>query len=351
MRGVVSLVGVALALLACSRSSKETSSKESSESNSKVAPLTATPSEPSQPQKPEGAVIDAPTDLMSLVADDSKLYWMSDGFIGAKGLLSVPKTGGAAEKVTDRKQQGPGAVWVTTQHLYFLDGPEVFVVAKTGGPPESFVKAEALGLAAASGDTFCFMSGTAPTFVDAEPGRKTLVDEGTSAIWCKKDGAKQSVKVAPGTLLSFKMLVSGGDVFWNSSGDQAVLSAPVEGGKLQTVVSEVRDVTALAANAKTLFFVGTLGSEKGVYAVDRKGGAAKKLAPITVPIVTDLVADDARVYYAQKGGIWGVPVAGGAPPVAVFEDGFSEPRGLVADATDLYLAAGLYIRRFKKPGL
>jgi hypothetical protein len=349
MRGAVSLVGVALALLACNQSSKET--KKASGSNEKVAPLTAVPSARPKPQKPEGAVIDAPTDLMSLVADDTKLYWVSDGYVGAKGLLSVPKTGGAAEKVSDRKQQGPGAAWVTNQHLYFLDGPEVFVVSKTGGTPTSFVKAEALGVAAASGDTFCFMAGTAPTFVDAEPGRKTLVDEGTSAVWCKKDGAKQSVKVAPGTLLSFKMLVQGSDVFWNSSSDQAVLSAPVDGGKLQTVVSEVRDVTALAANAKTLFFVGTLGSEKGVYAVDRKGGAAKKLAPITVPIVTELVADDTRVYYAQKGGIWGVPVSGEAPPAAVFEDGFSEPNGLVADATDLYLAAGLYIRRFKKPGL
>lgn len=349
MRGVVSLVGVALALIACKQSSKETS--ETSSSSATVAPLTATPSARPLPTKPEGAVIDAPTTVVSLVADDSKLYWVSDGYIGPpKGLLFVPKTGGAAEKVCDIKQQGPGAAWVTKEKLYFLDGPEVFVVPKTGGTPESFVKAEALGLAAASGDTFCFMAGTAPTFADDEPGRKTLVDEGTSAVWCKKDGAKQSVKVAPGTLLSFKMLVSSGDVFWNSSGDKAVLSAPVDGGKLNTVVSDTRDVTALAANATTLFFVGTLGSEKGLYAVDRKGGVAKKLAPITVPIVTDLVADDARVYYAQKGGIWGVPVSGGAAPVAVFEDGFTEPAGLIMDATDLYLAGGLYIRRFKKPG-
>ncbi len=345
MRGVVSLVGVAFALLACNQSSKE-----SSGSSAKVVPPLATASSASPPNKPEGAVIDAPTSLVSLTADDSKLYWVSDGYVGPpKGIQSVAKSGGATEKVCDLRQQGPGAAWVTNEHLYFLDGPEIFVVSKKGGTPKSYVKAEALGLAAASGDTFCFMAGTAPTFVDEEPGRKTLVDEGTSAIWCKKDGAKQSVKVAPGTLLSFRMLVSGADVFWNSSGDKAVLSAPVDGGKLQTVVGDVRDVTALAANATSVFFVGTLGSDKGVYAVDKKGGAPKKLAPITAPIVTDLVADEARAYFAQKGGIWGVPVSGGAPPVAVFEDGFSEPKGLTMDETDLYLAAGLYIRRFKKP--
>ncbi len=348
MRGVVSLVGVALVLMACSRPSKE-----SAGSSSQPAPPSASVSVSARPlpNKPEGAVIDEPTSLVSLVADDSKLYWVSDGYVGPpKGIQSVAKSGGATEKLGDIKQQGPGAVWVTSGHLYFLDGPEIFVVSKPDGSPKSFVKAEALGLAAASGDTFCFMAGTAPTFVDEEPGRKTLVDEGASAIWCKKDGAKESVKVAPGTLLSFKMLVSGEHVFWNSSGDQAVLSAPVGGGKLQTIVSDVRDVTALAANATTLFFVGTLGTGKGLYGVDRKGGAPKKLAPITAPIVTELVADEARVYYAQKGGIWGVSVSGGAPPVAVFDDGFSEPKGLAMGETDLYLAAGLYIRRFKKPG-
>jgi hypothetical protein len=289
--------------------------------------------------------------FMSVVADDSKVYWVSDGLLDApQGLLSIPKAGGTPEKVSDIKRRGAGAAWVTSQNLYFLEDSEVLVLPKAGGTPKSFVKAEALGLAAASGDTFCFMAGTAPTFVDAGPAMKTLVDEGTSAIWCKKDGAKQSVQVAPGTLLSFKMLVSESVVFWNSSGDQAVLSAPVDGGKTQKVVGDATDVTALAANATTLFFVGTIAGEKGVYAVERKGGAAKKLAPITVPIVTELVADEARVYYAQKGGLWSVPVAGGVPPAAIYEDGYSEPQGLVMDATDLYLASGLYIRRFKKPG-
>ena len=161
-------------------------------------------------------------------------------------------------------------------------------------------------------------------------------------------GAAARFSLAPVTLFVQQLLVAGDRVYWLSSVDESIQSAAVSGGSKRTVASQVKGVTALVGNKSSILFVGIHGTEKGLFVVDQKGGAPRKLVALATEWTRDLAADETFAYYTLNRGLFRIAFSGGKPQ-AIFLGDVKAPKGTVLDDSSLYTVDGSYLRRLKKP--
>ena len=126
-RSFTTLTLSALLLLACN---KETPADQVSSARAQSSAVRAPAPSPSQPKppRPADAIAETGAGLMSLSADDTHLFWASNGYRGStRGVLSVAKAGGEPTKLANLDQaQG---IWATNGQLYFYDaGPRLWTM-------------------------------------------------------------------------------------------------------------------------------------------------------------------------------------------------------------------------------
>lgn len=146
--------------------------------------------------------------------------------------------------------------------------------------------------------------------------------------------------------------VSGDQVFWlnqggRSVGEKGVFGVARNGGPTVTVTSGPADVMAIGIDASAVYWLAP--REGKIMTAPRGGGPAKELAP-TTGISRGLVIDDNDVFWAENGGIFAVPKAGGKVRT-VAEAGI--PDGLTIDESHLYwysTLSGMVFRAPKKGG-
>ncbi|MEM7137738.1 MAG: hypothetical protein AAF500_14235 [Myxococcota bacterium] len=259
----------------------------------------------------------------AVAVDATHVYW---NHVGSGTVRKAPRTGGEITTLYDDQSQGSAgggrSIALDRDHVYFDDGFALRRVPKAGGPPETVGKLPIL-----------------PAWVTADgDGAYSLGIRGVSSHSEGETNTTPSSEPEPCDLA-----VDATHLYW--AGSQGVRTMPKGGGEVETLVEGPFSLGLCSlALSETHVFYWRSGTDRGVHAVPKSGGASKLLASTYRPPADMAVGQGVLYVLEGSGQVLGVDLASGdVERFKVYVPGggvSSSWGGLAVDGDHIFAARG-----------
>ena len=224
--------------------------------------------------------------------DDSNVYWVVDRANDDGGsVMSVPKTGGIPTTVAT-VSVAPSRIAINDTNIYWTTCPDqagdLLTVAKTGGTVTTLdtgycfsgLVADATRVYYGNYSTYTVWSvastGGKPSQIGPNQNRPgTMAQDDAYVYWVNNapDGSVVKAAKAGGGPIAItsnqafpqSIAVDATNVYWSLRDEHSLVTAPIEGGTVTTIITGYDTFSGLAIDGSNLYWTATSYSDSGIW--------------------------------------------------------------------------------------